>query len=65
MMRCTNIFGHKWGDWILSYSGEKKGQDDRIYRPLVQRRDCSKCNFRQTEWINEIQFIEPADTAKK
>ena len=57
-MRCKNIFGHKWSNWTTSTGGEKKGVEGQIYRPLVQRRHCLKCDYSQSEWLKEVQLLD-------
>ena len=50
-MRCTSIFGHKWGGWVESESAPKKETDGRFYRQIMQSRKCDKCDYGQVEWL--------------
>ena len=61
MISCTSWLGHKWSGWTLSKGGPVKDKDGRFYRQAVQKRHCLRCEYHQTEWLNEHYLVEDKD----
>ena len=66
MIKCIRFFGHVWEMWEISWGTPLKGEDGKLRKQMLQRRQCSECGFNQAEWLPEFIIVEPvADEDKQ